>query len=341
MKAIRIHNHGGIDVLSIDEIDKPKPASNEVLVQVKSASLNHLDLFVRNGFPGIPLPIIMGSDAAGIVVEIGEEVKKSIVGDEVFIVPHRTCGICPTCLSEHEQLCKKYHILGEHLNGCQAEYITVPEDYLLPKPKNISFEEAAAFPLAFMTAYHMLVEKAQIKSKQHLLIWGASSGIGSAAIQIAKTFNTFVITTIGNDEKKIFAEKLGADLILNYKKDNIPDVIKEITFGKGVDVIFEHPGKSTFPTSLRVLAMGGKIITCGATTGPIVNIDLRHLFMKHQQVIGSTMGNRENLVEISKLIEAETIKPYISHSLSYTDIQKAHSLLEEGKQTGKIVINFF
>jgi len=340
MKAIRIHQHGDLDVLSIDEIAKPNPTENQVLVQVKAAALNHLDLFIRKGVPGVPLPIVMGSDSAGIITEIGANIKKFNIGDDVIIVPFKTCETCEFCRSNQEQLCKKYLIRGEHLDGCQSEYVAVDEKYILPKPENISYPEAAAFPLAYMTAYHMLKTKANLQANQSVLIWGASSGIGSGAIQIAKNIGAKIITTVSSDENKQYAKNLGADYIINYKDENAAAKVKEITEGKGVDVVFEHPGKSTFLTSMRVLKTGGKIVTCGATTGPIVNLDLRHIFIKHQQIIGSTMGNKKNLVELIDLINQSRIKPIVSKTLPFTEIKNAHQILEEGKQLGKIVIDF-
>ena len=340
MKSIRIHQHGDFDVLLIDEIQKPVPLDTQVLVQIKAAALNHLDLFVRQGIPGVPLPIIMGSDGAGIITEIGSNVKNLKIGDEVIIVPFKSCGTCNSCKSEQEQLCNNYQVRGEHLNGCQAEYISVDEKYLLPKPKSLSFAEAAAFPLAYMTAYHMLTSKVQLKSNQTILIWGASSGIGSGAIQIAKNLQVNVITTIGSEDKRKYAKNLGADFVINYLEENVAAKVKEFTEGNGVDVVFEHPGKSTFHTSMRVLKTGGKIVTCGATTGPIVNLDLRHLFIKHQQIIGSTMGNRNDLIELIELIKNDKIKPIVGQIFPFHKIQNAHKMLEEGKQLGKIVIDF-
>jgi len=340
MKAIRIHQHGDLDVLSIDEITKPIPSDNQVLVQIKAAALNHLDLFVRKGIPGVPLPMIMGSDGAGIISEIGKNVKKFKIGDEVIILPFTTCEICEFCISGQEQLCNKYFIRGEHLDGCQSEYVAVDENYILPKPTKISFPEAAAFPLAYMTSYHMLRTKADLQPNQSVLIWGASSGIGSGAIQIAKNIGAKIITTVSSHENKQYAKNLGADFVINYKNENIAEKVKEITAGKGVDVVFEHPGKSTFLTSMRVLKTGGKIVTCGATTGPIVNLDLRHIFIKHQQIIGSTMGNKNDLIKLVDLINQDKIRPIVSKTLPYTEIKEAHRILEEGKQLGKIVIEF-
>ena len=313
MKAIRIHKHGDVNVLKIDDLEVPSPHPDEILVKIKASALNHLDLWVRNGIPNVPLPLIMGSDGAGIVEQLGDNVKNKAPftkGDEVFIVPFRTCGICSYCLCGAEQLCAQYRILGEYINGTQAEYITAPWDYLLRKPKNLTLQEAAAFPLAFLTAYHMLVKKVHLNPLDWVLIWGAGSGIGSAAIQIAKLYGARIITTASSQEKMDFALENDADFVINYLTENVSARIKEITNNRGVDLIFEHVGQESWQHSLRSLAKGGKIITCGATTGAKVSIDLRHLFLKHQQIIGSTMGTRGDLVEIMKWIEEEKIRSY-------------------------------
>ncbi len=340
MKAIRIHQHGDLNVLSIDDLPKPIPSENQVLVHIKAAALNHLDLFVRKGIPGVPLPIILGSDGSGEITEIGKNVNNLKIGDEVIIMPFKSCETCEFCTSGQEQLCNDYIIRGEHFNGCQSEYITVEEKYVLPKPVNISFHEAAAFPLAYMTAYHMIIAKGQLKANQSILIWGASSGIGSGAIQIAKNIGAKIITTVNSEDKKNNAKNLGADFVINYKAENVASVINEITAGNGVDLVFEHPGKSTFLTSMRVLKTGGKIVTCGATTGPIINLDIRHVFIKHQQIIGSTMGNRNDLAELIELINENKIKPIVSKTLPFTKIKEAHNILDQGKQMGKVVIDF-
>ena len=339
MKVIRIHEHGGPEVIQIDEIPVPQPRENEVLIKIKAAALNHLDLWVRNGIPGLSLPLILGSDAAGVVESVGPVTTNSgkfTPGDDVFLVPFRTNEINESS----EELSDSYRILGEHVNGVQSEYVIAPEDFVMRKPANLSLEEAAAFPLAYMTAYHMLVKKVQLTSGQNILIWGASSGVGSAAIQIAKYYSAMVITTAGTDEKSKLAHHLGADHVINYKLENVSNRIAEITKKQGVDVVFEHVGEQSWSHSLRSLKKGGKIVTCGSTTGPKVSLDLRHLYIKHQQIIGSTMGNRQDLSELSSLIEQEKIKPVIGTSLSYKDIRKAHRILEQNQQMGKIVINF-
>ncbi|TFH01485.1 MAG: alcohol dehydrogenase [Calditrichales bacterium] len=336
MKAIRVHTQGGPEVLRIDDMDIPQPGSKEVLIRIKAAALNHLDLWVRSRMPGVPLPIIMGSDGAGIIESCGNEVNSYQAGDEVFLVPFRT----EMPFGSHEELSPVYQILGEHLDGSQAEYIVAPEDFVLRKPAILSWEETAAFPLAFLTAYHMLTQKVQLTADQTLLIWGASSGIGSTAIQIAKLAGATVITTAGSEKKKSLAADLGADHIINYKTEDVGTRVKEITNGIGVDIIFEHVGEKSWQHSLKALKKGGKIITCGATTGSLVRIDLRHLFMKHQQIIGSTMGNRQDLVEICQLIADKKLKPVISDILPFSEVGKAHQILESNQQNGKIVLRF-
>lgn len=339
MKAIRIHRHGGPEVIQIDEIPVPQPNEDELLIKIKAASINHLDLWVRAGIPGLSLPLILGSDAAGCVESLGSRKSKSgkfDVGDEVFLVPFRS----KESDTSTEELSNSYQILGEHVTGVQAEYVIAPVDFVMQKPANISLPEVAAFPLAYMTSYHMLVKKVHIKSDHKILIWGASSGVGSAAIQIAKQFGAFVITTAGTEKKMQFAHQMGADHVINYNKENVSERVREITNTQGVDIVFEHTGEQSWLHSLRSLKKGGKIVTCGSTTGYKVSLDLRHIYIKQQQIIGSTMGNRQDLIELVRLIEHGKIKPVIGNSLPYTDIREAHQIMEQNQQMGKIVINF-
>lgn len=343
MKAIRIHKHGDVDVLKIDDISMPQIHENEILVRIKAASLNHLDLWVRKGIPGVPLPMIMGSDGSGTIAEIGKKVETSYnfkIDDEVFIAPVRSCGECEYCRSDMDNLCAEFQIPGESAQGTMAEFAAVDARYILPKPKNLSLQKTAAFPLATLTAYHMLLRKTDIKSAKWVLIYGASSGIGSAAIQIAKYYDTNVITTIGSEDKRENAQTLGADYIINYKNENVGKEVKNITQGKGVDIVFEHPGALTWNESLKALKKGGQIVTCGATTGPFVRIDLRALFIRHQTIIGSTMGTLKDMKKIVTLIEKGAIKPLVDREFSYTKIKEAHQYLESGNQFGKVIINF-
>ena len=343
MKAIRIHQHGGLEQLRIDEVEKPKLAPDEVLIKVKSAALNHLDLWVREGIPGVPLPMTMGSDAAGIVAEVGELAGRDFdfsPGDEVITVPIRSCGHCAACLRGEENLCPQFHIPGESVPGVQAEYISVPAKYVLPKPQKLNWHEAAALPLAAMTAYHMLARKVGLKYNDWILIYGASSGVGSAAIQMAKALGARVITTAGSEEKARLAKSLGADHVIDYKTENVGRTARQITGGRGVDVVFEHTGAQTWADSLRALRVGGKLVTCGATTGPIVKIDIRALFIKHQQLIGSTMGTRRDVMEILTMVERGDLKPIVSKTFPFTRVAEAHRFLAEGKQFGKVVLTF-
>ena len=343
MKAVRIHQYGDYDVLKIDDIAMPEIEPHEVLINVQTAALNHLDLWVRKGIPGISLPKIMGSEAAGIVVEVGEIAHEKYhfqKGDEVFTIPIRSCGHCAYCLSGKENLCSDFQIPGETSEGVQAEYIAAPADFVLRKPKNLNWEETAAFPLSGMTAYHMLSEKAHVRPEDWVLVYGASSGVGSSAIQIAKAFGASVITTAGSEEKARLAKRLGVNFVIRYDQQPIGKTVKELTDGEGVDIIIEHPGEKTWPESLRALRKGGKIVTCGATTGPKAMIDLRILFIKHQQIIGSTMGTRKDIIDLLALIDREMFKPVIAKVFYFDQVKEAHRFLEDGKALGKVVLKF-
>jgi len=339
MKAIRIHKHGGPDVLQLDEMPVPDPGKNDVLVRIKAAGLNHLDLWVRRGIPGIPLPLVMGSDGAGIIEKCGSSVSAQTnwqPGREILIVPFRS----DRPFGSGEELSPAYRIIGEHVDGVQAEYVCVPKEYVLPKPEKLSWEQAAAVPVVYQTAYQMLIKKAALKHGQTLLIWGASSGVGMAAIQLAKTFSVTIITTAGSETKMAFARELGADHVINYKSENVSDRVLAITAGSGVDLVIEHVGKASWEHSLRVLKKGGKIVTCGATTGSDVRIDLRHVFLKHQQIIGSTMGSLQDLIDVCRLIETNNIHPKIAETFPFAEVRAAHAALENHVRPGKVILLF-
>jgi len=338
MKAVRIHQHGGIDVLRYDEIPIPTINQNECLVKIKAAALNHLDLWVRKGIPGVPLPMIMGSDGAGIVEKIGKEVSNISEGDRVLIQPLTYCGKCRWCKQNKENYCEKWGIFGENQDGTQCEYMAINADHLRIIPMSMSFEEAAAFPLVAETSYSMLIDRANIQSGETVFVWGASSGVGSMAIQIAKAIGCKVLTSIGNTAKVDFAKKLGADVILNYNEDDIPKIVKEFTNRRGVDVVVEHVGTKTWNTSLRILGKGGRIVTCGATTGSEAKFDIRRLFSKQQSILGSTMGNVKSLDDMLEMYNSGKVKPIVDKSFKLKEIQKAHEYLENGKQIGKVLV---
>ncbi len=338
MKAARIHEHGGIEVLRYESVPSPTPAKGEVLIQIKASAMNHLDLWVRRGIPGVPLPMIMGSDGAGVITEIGHDVSQYKVGDEVCIQPLVYCGHCRFCSQGQENYCNQWGILGENQDGTNCEYIALPEHRIRPKPSHLSFEAAAAFPLTAQTAYGMLVRRAKIETGETVFIWGAGSGVGTMAIQIAKAKGCSVITTGGSKEKRAHAKSLGADLVLDHYNDDIISTVKDYTEKQGVDVVFEHVGESTWQTSMRILGKGGRLVTCGATTGPKASFDIRYLFSKQLSVLGSTMGDVAAFDDCVTLVADGKIKPIVDRTFNLSEIQDAHAHLENGNQIGKVIL---
>jgi len=341
MKAIRIHQHGNLDQLRIDDVPIPRIRPNEVLLEVKSTSLNHLDLWVRNGIPGVtlPLPMILGSDASGVVKETGEWVKGVHDGDRVLVVPGYGCGKCEECFSGRENFCSDYAIRGEHGDGVQAEYMAIDSHQILPMPSNISFDEGASIPLVYLTAWEMLVNKARIQPWHTILVWSASSGVGSAAVQIAKLFGARVFTTAGGPEKVAKARQLlEADAVIDYQTQDVVKEIRGLTRGRGADVVVDHVGAATWEKSLRSLAKGGKLVFCGATTGPTVSFDLRFVFFKQQSILGSTMGDRADLIKVLKFVEAGKLRGLVDRTFDVEAIRDAHGYLESGKQFGKVIV---
>ena len=333
MKAVRIHQHGGIDVLKYDNIPTPDIKQNQCLVKIKAAALNHLDIWVRKGIPGVPLPMIMGSDGAGIVEQVGQKVSDFSRGDRVLIQPLTYCGKCRWCKQSKENYCDKWGIFGENQDGTQCEHMAVNADHLRIIPEGMSFEEAAAFPLVAETAYTMLIDRANIQPGETVFVWGASSGVGSMAIQIAKAMGCKVMTAVGNTKKVDFAEKLGADIVVNYRDDDIIKIVKEYTDHRGVDVVVEHVGTKTWETSLRILGKGGRLVTCGATTGSEAKFDIRQ-----QSILGSTMGNVESLDRALDMYRNGDIKPIVDKCFKMSEIHKAHEYLENGNQIGKVIV---
>jgi NADPH:quinone reductase-like Zn-dependent oxidoreductase len=338
MKAVRIHQHGSIDVLKYEDIPIPDINQNQCLVKIKAAALNHLDIWVRKGIPGVPLPMIMGSDGAGTVEQVGQGVSDFSRGDRVLIQPLTYCGKCRWCKQSKENYCEQWGIFGENQDGTQCEYMAIEAAHLRIIPDGMSFEEAAAFPLVAETAYAMLIDRANIQKGETVFVWGASSGVGSMAIQIAKAMGCKVITAVGNTKKGDFAKKLGADIIVNYKDDDIIKIVKENTDQKGVDVVVEHVGTKTWEISLRILGKGGRLVTCGATTGSEAKFDIRRLFSKQQSILGSTMGNVKSLDSALEMYKKGVIKPIIDQCFKMSEIQNAHKYLENGNQFGKVIV---
>ncbi|MBC8214754.1 MAG: zinc-binding dehydrogenase [Candidatus Marinimicrobia bacterium] len=341
MKAVRIHEHGGLEALRYEEIPEPICNDEKVKVQIKSASLNHLDIWIREGFPGmpLPLPLIMGSDGAGIISEVGKNVNDWKVGNEVVIQPNTFCGECDYCKNGKENYCKNYGIIGETENGVQSEFVVLNPINIYPKAKHLSFVDASSMQLVYLTSYQMLITRANLQPNETVLIYGATSGIGSAGIQIAKHLGTKVISTVGSDNKIEYAKQMGSDFVVNHSSENWSKQVKEIVGKKGVNVIFEHPGTATWENSMRLLAKGGRVVTCGATTGPIVKLDLRHLFMKQQTIIGSTMCDMKSFKQVMKHIENGDYKPFVDKVYPMSEIAEAHKRIEDREQIGKVVVS--
>ena len=340
MKAIYIKEHGTSDVLQYAEIDDPILMDGQVLVKIKAAGINHLDIWVRKGLPNtkLPLPLILGSDASGEIIDTKGAVKGYAIGDEIVVQPGTFSSNCKKVKQGYENFSNSYGILCESQNGVQSEYVALDIKNIHPKPSHLSFQEAASMQLVFMTSYQMLVKRANIKKNDKVLIYGATSGVGSAAIQIAKYFGATVYTTVRDDSKIKHAKKMGADFI--YKHDNKDWVleIKEELKDNKIDIIFEHIGANTWNDSLRLLAKGGRIVTCGATTGSNVEINLAHLFMKQQSILGSTMSDIESFNEVMELIENKIFFPFIDKVYSFSNIKDAHQRIEKRAQFGKVVL---
>ncbi len=341
MRAARIHNHGGPEVLQIDDIPEPICPSDGVKVKIHAASLNHLDIWIREGIPGLPieLPLIPGSDGSGEIVEVGAEISGWKVGDAVVIQPGTFCGNCDFCRKGQENYCIHYGIIGETVNGTDCDYFITKPENLHKKAHHLSWEEAASLQLVSMTAYQMLIPRANLQKGETVLIYGATSGIGSAAIQIAKHIGASVITTVGSEEKQAHAEKMGADFVILHSQDNWIKEVKKITGRQGIQVIFEHIGQATWQNSMRLLGKGGRVVTCGATTGPKVDFDLRHLFMKQQTILGSTMSDMKSFKAVQELIHQKIITPFVDKIFPLEEISDAHRYLENRKQFGKVCIS--
>jgi NADPH:quinone reductase-like Zn-dependent oxidoreductase len=340
MRAVAFRQHGDEQVLELVELPEPSVGAREVLVRVKAVALNHLDRWVRQGWPGLKLslPHVLGSDIAGVVERVGPEVKDVEPGTEVLVNPGLSCGHCERCLLGEDNLCRHYRIIGEHAPGGYAEYVSVPRQNLLPKPRGLSFAEAACLPLTFLTAWTMLVRRAEVKAGETVLVHAAGSGVGSAAIQICKLLGAKVIATASTEEKLARARQLGADHTINYVEKDFLEEVKRLTQRRLVDVVFEHTGADTFEKSVACLPYGGRLVTCGATTGHEVKLDLRVLFYKRISLLGSTMGTKGDLFRLLQLVEEGRLRPVLDRTLPLQEAAQAHRLLKDRAQFGNIVL---
>jgi len=319
---------------------EPQMRANEVLVEVKACALNHLDIFVRNGLPGIEiaLPHIPGNDIAGVVKDVGSLVPWVKAGDEVMIQPGVSCGHCDACLSGRDNLCREYDIIGYRRDGGYAQFVAVPGVNVFPKPSNLAWEQAAALPLVTVTAWHMLVTRANVQSGEDVLVHAAGSGVGSLAIQIAKLRGARVIATASSDEKLAKARILGADETVNYSTEEWPKEVRRLTSRRGVDVVVEHTGSATWPGSISSLKNSGRLVTCGATSGYDARTDLRQVFYRHLTILGSFMGSKAELLAAMKFVGEGKIQAVVDRVLPLSEARVAHELLESRGQFGKVVL---
>jgi NADPH:quinone reductase-like Zn-dependent oxidoreductase len=339
MKAVRIHQFGGPEVLTYEDVPDPQPRKDQVLVRVKACALNHLDVWVRKGLPGVKLPHILGSDIAGEIAAVGEYVTGFTTGQRALVAPIHFCGHCAKCVAGVQNQCREFAVFGNSVDGGNCELIAVPAANVIPIPDAFDFNQAASVPLVFLTAWHMLVGRAAVRPGQTVLVLGASSGVGVAAIQIAKLFHCRVITTAGDENKLEKARALGADYGINHYKQKISEEVRRITSKEGVDIVIEHVGAATWDESVRSLKTGGTLVTCGATTGPNVGIDLRHLFARQLSLFGSYMGTMGELNEVLQQVFAGRLKPVVDRVFQLSDIRAAHEYLEGSKMFGKIVLS--
>lgn len=339
MKAVRIHQFGGPEVLMYEDVADPPLRKDQVLVRVKACSLNHLDLWVRKGLPGVKLPHILGSDVAGEIAEVGEYVSGFKAGQRVLVAPMHFCGHCVKCVAGLQNQCREFTVLGNGVDGGNCELISVPAANVIPFPDSLDFHQAASVPLVFVTAWHMLVGLAGVRPGQTVLVLGAGSGVGTAAIQIAKMFHCRVITTAGNDAKLEKARALGADFGIDHYKQKISEEVRKITNKEGVDIVVEHVGAATWEESMKCLKSAGTLVTCGATTGPNVAVDLRHLFARQLRLLGSYMGTMGELYEVLGHVFAGRLKPIVDRTFPLKEIRSAHEYLEKSQMFGKVIVN--
>jgi NADPH:quinone reductase-like Zn-dependent oxidoreductase len=339
-EAMVLRTHGGPEVLVREAIDLPDPGAREILVRVRAVAINHLDLWVRRGLPSLKLtyPHRLGADIAGEVEALGPGARGAKVGDKVVLSPGVSCGVCERCLSGEDTLCRQYGILGEHTQGGYARHVVVPDANIAPYPGDLPFTEVAAVPLVFLTAWQMVVDKARVRPGQTVLVQAAGSGVSSAAIQIAKLHGAEVIATAGSDAKAERALALGADHVINYVAQDFVAEVKKITGKRGADVVIEHVGGEVMARSVIATTSGGRIVTCGATSGYEPKIDLRHVFFRQIEILGSTMGSKGSLFGILGHVKAGRLKPVVDRVLPLWEAQQGHRALEERAAFGKIVL---
>ncbi|OGH56722.1 MAG: hypothetical protein A3G34_07255 [Candidatus Lindowbacteria bacterium RIFCSPLOWO2_12_FULL_62_27] len=338
MKAVQFHEHGGVEVLRYEDVETPKPAEGEVLVKVSACALNHLDIWIRNGIPAyrIPMPHISGCDVSGWVEDpAGSGLRR---GQRVVLSPGVSCGQCEWCRAGHDNQCMEFKIFGAGTQGGYAQYCVARASDCVPLPDELGDEEAAAFPLTFVTAWHMLFTRANLKSGETVLVMSAGSGVGSAALQMARWAGARALATAGTEEKADQARSMGAEQVHLPERGRIRDWAKEVTGGRGVDVVFEHVGGETLIEGLASLSKNGRLVTCGSTAGGTAALDIRFLFMRQLTILGSMMGTRRELEQVLKLVAARTLRPVIDRTFPLSEAATAQRWMEARRNFGKILL---
>lgn len=340
MEAMVLRSHGGPEVLNREQIEAPEPGPREVRVRARAVAMNHMDIWVRRGLPHLKLsyPFRLGCDVAGEVEALGPGARGARVGDRVLLQPGVSCGVCQACLSGQDNLCREYKILGENTQGGYGELIVVPDTNLLPMPAGLSFEDASALPLCLLTAWQMVFKKGRITPGQTVLVQAAGSGVSSIAIQLCKLAGAKVIATTGTDEKAKKARELGADEVINYSTHDFLAEVRRLTGKAGVDVVLDHVGGEVFEKSVLAARWGGRVVTVGATSSPVAKIDLRQVFFRQVEILGSTMGSKGDLREALPLVSTGKIKPVVDSVRSLWEARSAHEQLEARRAFGKMVL---
>ncbi len=340
MKAVVFERHGGPEVLEVRDVPEPAIQADEVLVEVRACALNHLDLWVRRGLPGLEpeMPHILGSDVVGIAARVGEVVRHVRPGDRVLVDPTLSCGSCPACLAGDDHLCRAHDVLGRRRNGGYAEKVAVPGANCLPYPGDLGWAEAAAVPLVFLTAWHMLAGRARVRPGEDVLVCGASGGVGTAAVQVAKLLGARVIATASGAERAARLRALGADEVIDHAVEDVAARARALTGKKGVEVACEHVGGPVFEAAVAALARDGRLVTCGATIGNRAALDLNLLFGRHLALFGSWMGRRAELLEALRFVRDGRLKPVVDSVLPLARAREAHERVEARRHFGKVVL---
>jgi len=341
MKAVRFHEHGGREVLRYEDVPDPAPRPTEVLLRVKAIALNHLDVWLRKGLPGmtIPLPKIGGCDIAGEVAAVGALCFRIAVGQRILVSPGISCGQCAACLRGDDNLCRAFKVIGGYaMDGGCADLVCVPEVNCIPIPDSLDYPGAAAVPVTFVTAWNMLVRQARLAAGEDVLVMGVGSGVGTAAVQIAKLFGARVIAVAGTDEKLAKAKALGADERINYERQDLGQEIRQLTGKRGVDVVFEHVGGTTWQKLIPNIASGGRLVTCGASAGYEGSVDIRYLFSKSISILGAFLGTKADMLKVVSHLARGSLHPVIDRTLPLAECAEGHRLLEERAVFGKVVL---